>query len=184
MGELVFLKSARIQLRALTEKDLTEEYLQWLNDDEVCRHNSHAIFPNTEQKMKDYFNRLDSQKEVVLAIIDSEADKHIGNISLQNINWVSRNAEFAILLGDKKYWGKGYGEEAAKLIVDYGFDRLNLHRIYCGTIEGNEGMKKLAVKLHMQKEGARRQAIYKEGKYLDIIEYGVLRNEYLDKNNR
>ena len=60
MGELVFLKSTRIQLRALTEKDLTEEYLQWLNDDEVCRYNSHAIFPNTEQKMKDYFDRLDS----------------------------------------------------------------------------------------------------------------------------
>ena len=62
MDELVFLKSARIQLRALTEKDLTEEYLQWLNDDEVCRHNSHAIFPNTEQKMKNYF----THKYVVL----------------------------------------------------------------------------------------------------------------------
>jgi RimJ/RimL family protein N-acetyltransferase len=184
MSELVFLKSTRIHLRALTEKDLTEEYLQWLNDEEVCRYNSHAIFPNTEQKMKDYFNRLDSQREVVLAIIDNDAGMHIGNISLQNINWVSKNAEFAILLGEKKYWGKGYGEEAAKLIVDYGFDRLNLYRIYCGTIKGNDGMEKLAVKLHMQKEGVRRQAIYKQGKYLDIIEYGVLRNEYLDENNR
>ena len=107
MSEIIFLQGQRIQLRALTEKDLTEEYLQWLNDEEVCRYNSHAIFPNTEQKMKNYFDRLDIQREVVLAIIDAKLNKHVGNISLQNINWVSRNAEFAILLGDKNYWGKG-----------------------------------------------------------------------------
>jgi len=179
MSEIIFLQGQRIQLRALTEKDLTEEYLQWLNDEEVCRYNSHAIFPNTEQKMKNYFDRLDIQREVVLAIIDAKLNKHVGNISLQNINWVSRNAEFAILLGDKNYWGKGYGEEAAQLIVSYGFERLNLHRIYCGTVEGNEGMKKLAIKLKMREEGLRREAIYKNGRYLDIVEYGVLRHEFL-----
>ena len=182
MNEIIFLKGQRLHLRALTEKDLTNEYLQWLNDEEVCRYNSHAIFPNTEQKMKNYFDRLDGQREVVLAIIDVNLNKHIGNISLQNINWVSRNAEFAILLGDKNYWGKGYGEEAAKLIVCYGFERLNLHRIYCGTFEGNEGMKKLAVKLNMKEEGIRREAVYKHGEYVDIVEYGVLRNEFLNSS--
>ena len=166
-------------MRALTDKDLNEAYLQWLNDEEVCRHNSHAIFPNTEQKMKNYFNRLDNQQEVVLAIVHTETEKHIGNISLQSINWVSRNAEFAILLGDKDYWGGGFGEEAAKLIVDYGFTRLNLHRIYCGTLEGNEGMRKLAKKLKMKEEGMRREAIFKNGVYQNIIEFGVLKNEYL-----
>src|SRR5262249_16959678 len=147
-------------------------------------HNSHAIFPNTEQKMRSYFERLDNQREVVLAIIDSEGNEHVGNISLQNINWVSRSAEFAILLGNKEYWSKGYGEEASKLIVEYGFDSLNLHRIYCGTIEGNEGMKRLALKLNMQKEGVRRDAVYKHGQYIDVIEYGVLRDEYLNSSRR
>src|SRR5436190_7136902 len=156
MSEVIFLKGPRVHLRPLTERDLTPGYLQWLNDEDVCRHNSHAIFPNTEQKMKNYFDRLDSEREVVLAIIDTESNEHIGNISLQNINWISRNAEFAILLGNKKYWSRGYGEEASKLIVEYGFDRLNLHRIYCGMMEGNEGMKRLALKLNMQREGLRR----------------------------
>jgi len=182
MSEIVFLKGERVHLRALTEKDLTEEYMQWLNDEEVCRHNSHAIFPNTEQKMKSYFNRLDNQKEVVLAIVHTERDRHIGNISLQNINWVSRNAEFAILLGDKEYWSRGFGEEAAKLIIEYGFSRLNLHRIYCGTFEENEGMKKLTKKLQMKEEGLRRDAIFKNGVYQNILEYGVLKNEYLKEN--
>jgi ribosomal-protein-alanine N-acetyltransferase len=179
MNKIIFLKGERVHLRALSEKDLNDQYLQWLNDEEVCRFNSHAVFPNTEGKMLAYYTGLqNSTKDVVLAIIDSATERHIGNVSLQNINWVSRNAEFAILLGDKDYWGKGLGEEAAQLIVEYGFQRLNLHRIYCGTIQGNEGMIKLAGKLKMKEEGRRREAIYKNGNYLDIFEYGVLRKEF------
>ena len=179
MSDIVFLKGPRIHLRALMEKDLTPDYLQWLNDEEVCRSNSHAIFPNTEQKMKAYFDSLkNGTPQVVLAIIHTESGKHIGNVSLQNISWISQSAEFAILLGDKEFWGGGYGVEAAKLIVEYGFTRLNLHRIYCGTFEDNEGMLKLAAKLKMTQEGVRREAVYKNGAYHTIIEFGVLKSEY------
>ena len=179
MSQIKFLEGSRIYLRALMEQDLNENYLQWLNDEEVCRHNSHATFPNTEQKMKNYFNSLGTnQNQVLLAIVHSETNRHIGNVSLQGINWVSRNAEFAILLGDKEFWRGGYGEEAARLIISYVFNRLNLHRIYCGTLEGNEGMKKLAEKLNMKEEGLRREAIFKNGSYYSILEYGVLKSEY------
>jgi [ribosomal protein S5]-alanine N-acetyltransferase len=182
MGNIIFLKGKRIHLRALMEKDLTDDYLQWLNDEEVCRNNSHAIFPNTESKMRSYYDSLQNQQHnIVLAIIDTVKESHIGNVSLQNINWVSRNAEFAILMGNKNYWGDGYGEEAAKIIVNYGFQRLNLHRIYCGTLEGNEAMKKLAFKLNMKEEGIRREAIFKHGGYENIVEYGVLKTEFVNQ---
>ena len=97
---------------------------------------------------------------------------------MQAINWVSGSAEFAILLGDKSYWKKNVGFEAAKLIVEYGFKRLNLHRIYCGTSAENIGMQKLAAKLNMTEEGRRRGAMFKDGKYIDMLEYGVLKHEY------
>ncbi|MBB1287119.1 GNAT family N-acetyltransferase [Flavisolibacter sp. BT320] len=179
MDNIVFLKGNRIHLRSLMEQDLSSAYLQWLNDEEVCRNNSHAVFPNTEAKMKAYFNSLqNTQRDVVLAIVHTESGTHIGNVSLQNINWVSRNAEFAILIGDRNYWGGGYGTEAAQLIVAYGFERLNLHRIYCGTMQENEGMKKLASVLNMRLEGERREAVYKNGRYHNILEYGVLKAEF------
>ena len=111
-----------MHLRALEESDLNPTYLQWLNDEEVCRFNSHATFPNTARKMKAYFSSVqNTQRDVVLAIADSSSGRHIGNVSLQNINWVSHNAEFAFFLGDKNYWGGGYGTEASQLIVEYGF---------------------------------------------------------------
>jgi RimJ/RimL family protein N-acetyltransferase len=178
MDNIVFLKGERIHLRALMEKDLTSSYLQWLNDEEVCRNNSHAVFPNTEQRMKTFYNSIQNQLNVVLAIIHSDTDRHIGNVSLQNINWISRNAEFAILMGEKDFWGKGYGKEAARLIMQYGFERLNLHRIYCGTLNGNSGMIKLAASMGMIEEGRRREAIFKNGKYVDILEYGILYHEF------
>jgi ribosomal-protein-alanine N-acetyltransferase len=182
MDQIVFLEGERIILRPLEQTDLTKEYIQWLNDAEVCRFNSHATFPYTEEKMRVYYQSLqqNTQSAVVLAIIHKETGKHVGNISLQSIDWLSRAAEFAILLGNKDYWGKGIASEAALLLCDYGFIRLNLNRIHCGTSSENTGMQQLAARLKMTHEGTRRQAMYKNGKYVDILEYGVLRDEFLN----
>ena len=111
---------------------------------------------------------------LVLAVVLRDGDRHIGNISLQSIDPISRSAEFAIVMGDKATWGKGYGEEAGALIVAHGFRALNLHRIYCGTFESNQGMRKLAERLGMREEGRRRDAAFKDGEFVDVIEYGVL----------
>lgn len=177
---VAFLEGDRVILRPLTEADLTETYVQWLNDEEVCRYNSHATFPYTIEKMRSYFQDLHTSAttNVVLAMIDKASGKHIGNISLQSIHWVNRNAEFAILLGDKAFWGKGLAKEAGRLVCAYGFQRLNLHRIYCGTSAENTGMQKLADALNMRLEGRRREAMYKNGSFVDILEYGVLRSEF------
>lgn len=179
MDNIVFLKGETIHLRALEEADLNNEYLQWLNDEEVCQFNSHAVFPNTQKKMRAYFDSLQNQNtNIVFAIIYSETKKHIGNVSLQGINWVSRSGEFAILLGAKDYWGKGIASQAMTLVMEYGFKRLNLHRIYCGTLEGNMAMRKLASRLKMREEGIRRDAIFKNGQYHNIYEFGVTYNEF------
>ena len=173
-----FLIGERIYLRALERDDLTGNYFQWFNDPEVCAFNSHAIFPNSIDKMQDYFNSLkDTNATVVLAIIVRDKNIHIGNISIQKIDWIVRSAEFAIILGEKDYWKQSLASEAARLIIDYAFERLNLNRIYCGTSSENIGMQKLAEKLNMRKEGIRRSAMYKMNKYVDIVEYGLLRDE-------
>lgn len=178
----VFLRGRGYYLRALEEKDLDGEYFQWLNDEKVCEFNSHATFPNTRKRMVEYFESTqDTRDAVVLAIIDEANGKHVGNVSLQQIDWVNRSAEFAILLGASECWGKGVGHLVGKLLLEYGFVRLNLYRIYCGTTAGNVGMQKLAEKLGMVREGTRRNAVYKSGKYADVYEYGVLRNEFCTK---
>ena len=97
------------------------------------------------------------------------------------LDFVSRSAEFAIVIGAKDCWGKGHSKEAARLLLDHAFFTLNLNRVYCGTFETNVAMKKLAEYLAMQVEGRRRQSVFKQNRYVDVIEYGVLRQEYIER---
>ena len=65
----------------------------------------------------------------MFAIADAESHRHIGNVKLGPIDWVHRRAMFGIMIGEKEFWGKGAGEEVTRLMVEYGFYRLNLRRI-------------------------------------------------------
>lgn len=182
-GRKNFLGGNNIFLRPLSLNDISEKYLSWLNDPEINQYNSHSIFPYTIEQLKNYIKGIDNQSKVVLAIIDKKTLSHIGNISLQNIDWVNRCAEFAILIGETKFWGKKIGEEAGKLIINHGFIKLNLNRIYCGTSSSNIGMQKLALKLGMKPEGVRIQGMYKNGQFVDILEYGIIKSNYEKTKN-
>lgn len=171
----IFLTGETFYLRVLNEKDIEGNYSRWLNDPEITVFNSHGRFPMTVEKLKEYIKEsYVSNSTLVLAIIHKQTNEHIGNISLQSINWIDRNAEIAFLLGEKKYWGKNIMFDAGRILIDHGFKMLNLHRIFCGTSSENVGMQKLAEKLGMMKEGIRKDAIFKNGKYFDVVEYGIL----------
>jgi RimJ/RimL family protein N-acetyltransferase len=174
-----FLIGKIIDLRPLSASDIDGNYVNWLNDAEICQFNSHHTYPYTVKSALDFIVGLEGdQKNLVLAIVAKDTGKHIGNISLQKIDYVNRSAEYAILLGEKEYWGKGIAKEASMLIIRHGFDVLNLHRIYCGTSVKNIAMQKLADALKMKEEGKRKESLYKNGKYVDVIEYGLLRKDF------
>jgi len=171
----IFLKGDEIFLRILDNKDIEGNYSIWLNNPEITNYNSHGRFPISSDQLQSFVNASKASKSaLVLAVVDIKTLMHVGNISLQSINWIDRNAEIAFLLGEKAYWGKGIMLEAGRLLIDHGFKMLNLHRIYCGTSSDNVGMQRLAEKLGMIQEGIRIEAIYKKGKYVDVIEYGIL----------
>jgi len=174
-----FLRGDQVDLRPLSEADIGARYLGWLNDEEVCRHNSHAVFPNTEMKMREYVKWAQQTHDaVVLANVSKTDALHIGNIALLDIDWVARSANFAILIGERDYWQRGIGMDAGWVLLRYAFERLNLNRVYCGTSADNTGMQRLAERLGMKREGVRRQAFYKLGQYVDVVEYGILRDEF------
>jgi ribosomal-protein-alanine N-acetyltransferase len=172
---MTFLETDRLILRPLTVDDLQGNYPNWLNNQQIVEYNSHGRFPYSLEFLKDYILNCNKNKNsIVLAIEDKESKSHIGNISLQSINWIDRNSEIAFLLGEKEFWGKGIMFEAGQILINHAFMNLNLHRVCCGTSSKNVGMQKLAQKLGMNQEGVRKEAIYKMGLYYDIIEYGIL----------
>lgn len=174
---MIYKLSNAYFVRALLENDVNGAYPTWFQDAEVCQHNSHGKFLKTKDYFKAYIQASNQEDRVIWAICHIE-DGHIGNVSLQEISFINRTAEFAILLGDKRHWGKGLGFLAGKQLLIHGFNKLNLKRIHCGTAATNQSMIKLAGALGMVHEGIRRQHLFLEGEWVDSVLYGVLREEF------
>jgi len=169
------LEGKRVYLRPLQESDAEGNYPDWLNDKEVCRYNSHGDTLYTKETALSYIKSVQNNPSCrVFAVCENQSDKHIGNISLQAISLKNKNAEFAILMGEKSFWGRGFSKEASELLFTYGFNELKLHRIYCGTSQANTAMQRLALSLGMEFEGRRKEAMFKDGKFWDILEYGIV----------
>jgi RimJ/RimL family protein N-acetyltransferase len=174
-----FLDGKRVRLRSLVEEDVLGPYLSWLNDAETCAGNSHHVLPYTEEAALEYVrNTRRSRTELTLAIELKDPSQHVGNVTLQDIHPVYRSAQYAILIGDPAARGQGIAFEASSLLLAHGFRELNLHRIYCGTFDTNVAMARLAVRLGMREEGRRREAVFKGGRWLDVIEFGILSKEF------
>ncbi|MDD5400647.1 MAG: GNAT family protein [Sulfurimonas sp.] len=174
-----FLVGKNIYLRGLTQLDCDGDYPLWLNDEFICQYSEHHVFPYTKEDAQAYISKLSLQKDkIMLAIIDKQTDKHIGNIAIFAISYLHLSAEFSVMIGNKEFLGKGYSKEASLMMLNHGFNTMNLHRIYCGTMQNNEPMKHLAISLGMIQEGVCRDEVYKNGKYHDTIRFSILKNEF------
>lgn len=169
------LEGKSVYLRPIELSDADGAYPSWLNDPDVCRYNSHGDSVYTREMAQSYIKSvIDNLSYAMFAICLHEDDRYVGNIALQQISPKNRNAELAILIGEPSVYGSGIGYEAGVLLVEYAFGTLHLHRLYCGTHAENIGMQKLALKLGMSEEGRRREALWKNGTFADIVEYGLL----------
>ena len=174
-----FISGSKIYLRPLERNDLNERYLAWLNDPEVARYLETGTFPTTNQDLEKFYVKVTgSSSEVIFAIADLKSHKHIGNVKLGPIHWVHRRAMFGILIGDKEFWSKGIGQEVTRLVVEYAFDRLNLHRVGLVVFEEHKSAVRCYEKVGFKVEGCLREQMYQEGQYKNQLWMGLLRSEY------
>jgi [ribosomal protein S5]-alanine N-acetyltransferase len=174
-----FAEGSLVVLRPLERTDLNDRYLSWLNDPEVTRYTETGIFPSTAEDLENYYRGITSSKsDVMLAVVDKKSGQHIGNVKLGPIHWVHRRATFGILIGEKEFWGKGVGLEATRLMVEYGFNRLNLHRIELGVFADHEAAVRCYKKAGFKVEGRMRESLFREGHYKDGLRMGLLRSDY------
>jgi len=163
---------------ALKRFEIKSNYMGWFGDQEVTKYNSHGLFPQSKSEYEVFFKKLDNNELICLAIIDRIKNIHVGNVSLQGFNWISRSAELAIVIGEKDYWGKGWGTTALRCLMYHGFMKMNLWRQWTGTSAVNKGMRKIAGKLGMENEGIFKDGMYLNGEYTDIYEYGILAPDF------
>ncbi|MCL2188778.1 MAG: GNAT family N-acetyltransferase [Defluviitaleaceae bacterium] len=157
------------------DTEIQFKWAKWMNDRDVSDtfdgHKNHTSLSNVKISLQEltgyrYF------------IVLSEDDTLIGQISLHNVDHLHRNAFLGIMIGEVEYHGKGYGTEAAQLVLDYGFNTLNLNNIALSVHEDNHAGIACYKKLGFKEYGRRREAFFKNGKFYDVIYMDILAREF------
>jgi len=168
------------RIRPALASDLSNQYVQWLNDPQTNIYTSRGIWPVYHHEAKDYLESLPGDETKIVWAIEwcpegKLSGTHIGNIALQQIDLLNRSAELAILIGNKSAQGQGHATRAMRMVIAHGFTRLGLNRIWAGTAEGNEGFRKAAIKCGMGIEGVAVQALWLDGKFVSVHSYAITR---------
>jgi RimJ/RimL family protein N-acetyltransferase len=164
-------------LRALEAEDLMQ-LRDWRNTEfvrETCR--EYRLLNMEHQKR--WFDGLSkTPPDNIMFGIENKKGQLIGVCGLTWIDWKNGNAEVSIYIGEKAWQGKGAASDSLRTLVKYGFEIINLHRIYAIIFEFNEASIKLFEKCGFRLEGKQREAHYVKGRYWDELIYGMLREEY------
>jgi len=171
IGENIYL--------ALRSLDDAEQYTIWLNDFNVSDYIGRSSQVFSVEAEKKYLEQQ-SEDDCAFGIVTLNGDRLIGTIDLQNIDKINRTAVLGIFIGDQEYREKGLGTEAIRLLLDFGFNYLNLHSIKLDLMEFNERAYKCYTKCGFKEIGRRRECKYINGKYYDSISMDILKDEFTE----
>lgn len=171
------IRGSIVNLRKITRQDL-ELLRNWRNSTDIRKYNSQFLLLNLMDQTR-WFKQIskESSGKIMFMITDKKM-KPIGVCGLINLNITDRFAEIAIIIGEKKMWGKGFGSESLQLLVHYGFSELKLHRLEARIFDFNKSSIRLFEKLGFMIEVNLRESLWREGKWWDVHIFSILNNDH------
>ncbi|MEO0234278.1 MAG: GNAT family protein [candidate division WOR-3 bacterium] len=168
---VIFLEGKKVILSPIEEDDLFT--IQKILNDPDVRKNLAERFPRNRMMLKELISLNKEKKGIFFKIVEKENFDIVGLISLSDFNWPNRRAMLAIAI-DKNFQNRGYGTESTKLLVDYGFKNLQLHKICLEVYDFNKNAIKMYKNLGFKREGVFKKHSFKDGKYVDLIFMSLL----------
>jgi len=179
MSQHPFLSTPLIILRPYDEEHDLERICGWFNDPRVTQFMFTGQKPATKSHLAALLREdTESPSHAIFIVVDRKSNESIGIAGLYDIHQTARKAEFRIVIGDARFWNKGIGTEAAQAMLYFGFDRLNLHRIFLGFTGGNPAARRTYEKSGFEYEGTLKDDIYRNSRYYDSIRMAVIRDAY------
>lgn len=177
------LRGKMVQLKTSDPQTIAESFSRWSRDSEYSRLlDSNAARPRSVKAVKEWIEKSlekDPPDFFMFTIHTLDDDRLIGEIGLDGILWNHGESFVGIGLGEHEYWGKGYGTEAMRLILRFGFDELNLYRISLSVFEYNLRAIRSYEKAGFVHEGRHPGMLHRDGKRYAILHMGILRDEWL-----
>jgi RimJ/RimL family protein N-acetyltransferase len=179
------LKGERVTLRAIEVEDL--ERLHVFNNDldvELAGGGDPPMPQSLERLRAEYNSRAASGGRDGMGFAIEVDGKMIGQCALFNENTTAHSVELGIAIGDKAYWGQGYGREAVGLLLHYAFRYRNLHRVWLQVLGRNERAQRAYRACGFVEEGRMRSHAWSDGSYDDLVVMGILRSEWESHTDR
>jgi RimJ/RimL family protein N-acetyltransferase len=178
MERLGMIAGDKVILRAVEPSDVRQLW-EWTQDEETMRLRDFPTPPNSlAEAEREYEDSLGGDPHLLRLAICTKDGLLIGEVALRNIDQRSGNADFTIAIGNKEYWGHGYGTDATRALVRYGFEQLNLRRVNLYVHSFNTRAIRAYEKCGFQVEGCLRKLQYMDGGYSDVLVMGVLREDF------
>lgn len=177
------LSGRLVTLTAVDPATDAEIIAHWSRDSQFWRL-AHTLpaYPEAAQRVKRELEDrpIDLHGFAIRTLMD---DQLIGLTGLYTIIWPQREAFMGIQIGERDYWGKGYGTDALRVLLCFGFGELNLQRVSLSFLEGNDRAQRSYEKCGFRYEGRERQAWAYDGRRWDEIYMGLLREEWQAMTN-
>ena len=174
-------KGKLVKLRAYKESDI-ERGTEFINDEEVKKFLYTDIpFPSTKWEEEEWVKSRKSNSDCTydFAIEDLETGKYIGGCSINECNSKNRNCTIGIMIGDKEYWGKGYGSDSLKVLIKFIFEEVNMNKIKLNVFSFNSRAIACYKKVGFIEEGVLKKELYRNGKYHDIIIMSLFKDDWI-----
>lgn len=176
------LLGKKVNLRELRNNDARSIY-ENANDFAIYRYTLRIPYPYNLEHARTFINKaqegIKNKTGYQLGIELKKTKRIIGMMSLVHVNYKKKNAEIGYWLG-RKYWRRGVATEALKLILDFGFDGLNLEKIYAKVMRPNKPSSGLLKKVGFELYSERKKAIIKNGKLMNELRYRMTKKDYLN----
>ncbi len=179
---VVFLEGKRVKLCPLRDEDVAQ-YQRWFNDQEVIQYML-SYAPMTLQHERDFIENVQQsslEKQMIVAIRLKDSDELIGNLGYHGIDHRQQRAEVGIVIGEKRFWNKGYGTEAMRLWLEYGFNMLNFRKVILEVFEQNLRAQAAYKKLGFCEVGRLREHRLINGEWKDNILMELFRRDYFSE---
>jgi len=177
MNKDIFIKvDSFCFLRVLNERDVSENYVSWLNNYEISKYTQQKFIKHNLNNVEEFVKqKRESSIDLLLGIFYDNI--HIGNIKLGPIRWEHKSAEISYFIGNKNFWGKGIASKVVKKVVEYGIKDLSLEKINSAYLEVNTGSAKVLEKCGFLVEGERISEVIFENKRINLILVGFVANK-------
>lgn len=168
-----------VKLRAYKEDDI-EKAVEFINDEEVKKlMDSNIPFPMTKWQEEEWVRSRKANTDFTydFAIEDLKTGKYIGGCSINECDVKNRTCVVGIMIGDKEYWGKGYGSDALKVLIKFIFEEVNMNKIKLNVFSFNNRAIACYKKVGFKEEGILKKEIYRNGRYHDEIIMAMFKDD-------